>query len=78
MEISAIVFGKGRAGVEVFVDGKRIMKEKADLSGIHTVSAQAVGLAMGAHTLRAKATPERFETSVSGPSPTAPNCPIWR
>jgi len=62
VEISAIIFGKGRAAVEVFVDGKRIVKEKADLSGIHTVSAQAVGLAMGAHTLRAKATPERFES----------------
>ena len=55
VEIAAVVAGRERSRVELFLDGKRIRKEKLDAPGPVTMTAPLTGLSMGAHTLRAVA-----------------------
>jgi len=62
VELSAYVFGKGRAKVELFLDSKRIQKEKLDLTGLSTLTVIVPTLAPGVHAVKAVVAGEKLES----------------
>jgi len=53
VELSAYLFGKGKAKIEFFLDNTRIRKERLDLAGPQTYTTSLPGLSPGLHILRA-------------------------
>ncbi len=60
---TAVTYAKGPAKVELFLDGKRIRKEKFEARGVTSITMPLTGLALGIHTLKAVAAGDDLESS---------------
>ncbi len=60
VDVTVYAYGAGKAGIEIELDGKRITKEKADLSGPYAVTARVSALRKGHHTLAATVEGEKL------------------
>jgi hypothetical protein len=60
--VTLTTFGKGPAKVELFLDGKRLRKEKADARGVKSFTMPLTGLSPGIHALKAIAAGEDLES----------------
>jgi len=63
VEATAIIFGKGKASVELLLDDKRVVRERVELAGAYRLEAQLPQLEAGAHTLRVSVAAGDFESS---------------
>jgi len=62
VELSASVFGLGKARLEIYLDGKRIRKEKLELAGAAPYTTTLTDVKPGSHSLRAVVTGEKIES----------------
>lgn len=62
VSLTAITYGKGPAKVELFLDGKRIRKEKIEGRGVTSFTMPLTGLSLGIHALRAVASGDALES----------------
>lgn len=62
VSLTAITYGKVAAKVELFLDGKRIRKEKVKAKGVTSFTVPLTGLALGIHALRAVASGDALES----------------
>lgn len=53
VDVSALVYGRGAARIEILVDGKRVRKEQRDLSGAYAFTATLTELKPGPHIIKA-------------------------
>ena len=60
---TAVVYGTGPSKFELFLDGKRIRKEKVTAAGVTSFTAPLSGIALGYHVLRATASGDDREAS---------------
>ena len=61
--LSASVYGRGKARIDLYVDGKRIHRERILLSGVHHVSATIPSPARGFQMIRVVVAPKSAKTS---------------
>lgn len=63
VDMRVVVYGKGRSKLELFLDNKRIKKDRIELSGAYSASLPMPDLKPGAHVFKAIVTDNRFESS---------------
>ncbi|HAK59956.1 MAG TPA: hypothetical protein DCO77_06175 [Nitrospiraceae bacterium] len=63
VKVSASVYGKGKARIDLYLEGKRIHRERIVLSGMHRLKATIPSPARGFQTIRAVVTPGTAKTS---------------
>jgi hypothetical protein len=61
VSITAVTYGKGPVKAELFLDGKRLRKEKVKTAGVASFTMPLKDLALGVHTLKAVASGDDLE-----------------